>query len=30
MKESEREEKWHDRVIEGQFTKQKLSKDELL
>jgi hypothetical protein len=27
MKELEREEKQHDRVIEGQFTKQKLSKD---
>ncbi len=30
MKELEREEKQHDRVIEGQFTKQKLSKDELI
>jgi len=30
MKESERKEKRHYRVIEGQFTKQKLSKDELI
>jgi len=30
MNESEREEKRHDRVIEGQFTKKKLSKDELI
>ena len=30
MNESKREVKRHDRVIEGQFTKQKLSKDELI